>query len=422
MAKAGKDAIAAVIYIIFCAYLFQPYFVTFDTAHYLIPVNCCVGAFGCYLLSKRWVAGFGGRFFAGVIYGFGPFMLFLCGSKFHEIAGSMAAIVPWLFWPGAFGPKGKWQWIRVPLAILPFVVLAGLFRLAGQFGLYPIPTQIRIRMYDLSSILAPAAMVTRVDVLVGFYHVAIGALIIGLAMLAVSRRYSVMFIFALGVVLLVFDTFSGVARIIWLTVPVLCCAVLIGEGIEGIIHCGYSDRKWILASSIVLLACAIVALLFGTKATHVFAGLGSRYTRLFIEAAQMYVAGAIATGVVFFLARGKSRLAWLRVAIVCSAIAVDVFLGAGHVVDSVMQDIASEKTFSKGLAFNGAERETAVTAHKVDDFIELLVDKTSVVRDQGYCDYRAGPGVVVVHFGNRDVEPVFESFNNTLYNSSLIFK
>jgi len=155
-------------------------------------------------------------------------------------------------------------------------------------------------------------------------------------MLMAARRYSVMFIFALGVALLVFDSFSSAARIIWLTVPLLCCAVLIGEGIEGIIHCGYSDRKWVLASAIVLLACAIVTLLLGTKATHVFAGLGSGYTRRFIESAQMYVVGAIATGVIFFLAKGKSRLVWLRAAIVCSAIAVDIFLGAGRIVDSVM--------------------------------------------------------------------------------------
>jgi hypothetical protein len=334
MAKAGRDAIAAVIYIIFCAYLFQPYFETFDTAHYLTPANCCFGAFGCYLLSKRWVAGFGGRFFAGVIYGFGPFMLFL--ARFHPTAGSMAAIVPWLFLPAVFGPKGKRQWIRVLLAILPFVIIVGLFRLADWYGLYPIPTQIKIRFEDLLSILAPAALINRVDVPIGFYHTTIGALIIGFAMLFAARRYSIMVIFASGVVLLLFDSFSGAARIIWLTVPLLCCSVLIGEGIEGIIHCGYSDRKWILASAVVLLACAIITLIFGTKASHVFAGLGLRYTRLFIEAAQMYVVGAIATGVVFFLARGKSRLVWLRAAIVCSAIAVDTFLGAGHIVDSVM--------------------------------------------------------------------------------------
>ncbi len=334
MAKAGRDAIAAVLYIIFCAYLFQPHLEKFDAIGYLVPFNCCAGAFGCYLLSKRWISGFGGRFFAGVIYGFGPFMFFL--ARYHPTAGSISAIVPWLFWPAVFGPNNKRQWIRVPLAILPFVIIVGLFRLAGQYGLYPIPTQIKLRLEDLLSILAPAALARQAEVLVGFYHVAIGALVIGLAMLTAARRYGVVVVFVVGVVLSIFDSFSGAARIIWLTVPLLCCSVLIGEGTEGIIHCGYSDRKWILASAIVLLSCAIVALLFGTKATRIFAGLGAGYTRLFIQAAQMYVVGAIATGVVFFLARGRSRLVWLRAAIVCSAIGVDIFLGAGHIVDAVL--------------------------------------------------------------------------------------
>jgi hypothetical protein len=50
----------------------------------------------------------------------------------------------------------------------------------------------------------------------------------------------------------------------------------------------------------------------------------------------MYMLGAIAVGVVFFLAKGKSRLMWLRAAIICSAVGVDILLGAGHIIDSVM--------------------------------------------------------------------------------------
>lgn len=334
MARVGRDAIAAIVYIAFGAYLFEPYFVNFRTVDYLIVFNCCAGAFGCYILSKRWVAGFAGRFFAGAIYGFGPFMFFLAG--YHPTAGSIAAIVPWLFVPAVFGPKGSLQWTRVLLALMPFFAVAGMFRLAGAFGRYPLPTQIRIEAADLISILAPAALINQVNVPMGFYHVAIGGLVIGIAMLLASRRYSAIVIFAIGVALLLFDSVSGAAPIIWLTVPLLCCAVLIGEGIEGIIHSGYSDRKWILASAAVLLACAIVSLIFGTRTTHIFAGLGAGYTRRFIQAAVMYVAGTIAIGVVFFLAKGKSRLAWVRAAIMCAAVAVDIFLGATAIVDSVM--------------------------------------------------------------------------------------
>ncbi len=334
MAKVGKDAIAGSIYVVFCAYLFHPHLATLEIAQYLIPFNICFGAFGAYVLSKRWVAGFGGRFFTGVLYGFGPFMFFLAG--FHPTAGGFAAIVPWLFLLAAFGPKGKFQWTRIPLGIVPFVILAAMFKLAGLLGLYPIPTQTAIRPEDLASILAPAALASRADLLVGFYHIPLAGLVIGLAMLAASRRYRVFAVIFLGIVLSIFDSFTGTPRIIWLSIPLLCCSAVIGEGIEGIIHCGYSDRKWVLASAVLLLICGITALLFGTKATHVFAGLGAGYTRLFIQAAQMYMLGAIAVGVVFFLAKGKSRLMWLRVAIICSAVGVDILLGAGHIIDSVM--------------------------------------------------------------------------------------
>jgi hypothetical protein len=333
MAKAGKDAFAAVIYIVFSAYLFYPYFETFETVKYLVPLNCVVGAFGGYVLSKRWVAGFAGRFFAGAIYGFSPFIFFL--ARFHPTAGSFAAMVPWLFLPAVFGPKGKLHWTRWPLAILPFVVVAGLFRLAAEFGLYPVPTQIVVQPEDLLSLLAPVAMARQANVLVGFYQVPVAGLVIGTAMLIAARRYSVMAVFVIGAAMTVFDSFSGAARIIWLAVPLLCCSVLIGQGTEGIIHCGYSDRRWMLASAIVLLCCAAAALIFGTEATHIFAGLGAGYTRDFIQAAQMYVAGAIATGVIFFLARGKSRLVWLRAAIICCALAVDIFLGARSLADFI---------------------------------------------------------------------------------------
>ena len=96
-------------------------------------------------------------------------------------------------------------------------------------------------------------------------------------MLVMSRRYSVMAVIILGILLSIFDTSSGTPRIIWLGVPLVCFAVLIGEGITGIIHCGYRDRNWILVSSIVLLVCSIITLIFGTKAAHVFAGLGAEH-------------------------------------------------------------------------------------------------------------------------------------------------
>lgn len=334
MRKAGKDAISALVYVVFCGYLFYRHFPNFGGYDLLIPVNCCLAAFGCYLLSKRWVAGTAGSVFAGAIYGFGPFMLFLIG--YHQTAGCIAAAVPWLFLPAVYGPRGQNRWLRIPLCALPFLGVIIMFRLAALVHLYPVPVGAQIQVNDLSAILAPVALMGKVQILIGFYHVPIAALVLGIAMLIASRRYSVMAVFLIGVLLSIFDCVSGTARVMWLSVPLLCCCVLTGEGIEGLIHCGYRDRKWVLASGIVLLVCAVVSLLYAVKAAEVIFGFGMGYTGRFTEAAHMYIIGAIAIGTVFFLAKGKSRLLYLRLAIICAAMAVDIFSGAVYMIDRIM--------------------------------------------------------------------------------------
>ena len=114
-----RFAAAAVMYAGFAIYLYQPYFKYFDALRYLLVVNVCLASLGCFVLSRRWVGAFAGSFFAGAMYGFGPFALGLAGC--HPTAGLLAATVPWLFCPAAFGPKGRWRWLRVPLSALPFL-------------------------------------------------------------------------------------------------------------------------------------------------------------------------------------------------------------------------------------------------------------------------------------------------------------
>ncbi len=77
---------------------------------------------------------------------------------------------------------------------------------------------------------------------------------------------------------------------------------------------------------------------------------------------------------------------------------------------------------SEGFTFDGAECESAVVANEVNDFIELLIDETRVVRDDGHSDDGTGLYIIVVHFGDRDVEAAFQSFNYTFYDSALILE
>ncbi len=330
----SKFAAAAVIYAGFAVYLYQPHFKNFDKLQYLMLVNAALASLGCFVLSRRWVASFAGSFFAGAIYGFGPFSLGLAG--YHPLAGLLAAAVPWLFCPAVFGPKGKWQWLRIPLSALPFLAMVALFQVLTYYRLFVIPTQSRLHFADLAGLLAPLVMAGRTPSLLGFYHIPIAALLMGASMLLAARRFGVMAIFALGTILAFCKPFFNVSPIIWLAIPVVCCSALAGVGMQGLVSAGSADRKWILLTAIIMGTLAIVTLLFATKYFQVFAGLASGYARLFVQTAVMYVLGAIAAAIIFFMARAKLRLQPLRWAILCTATAVDIFFGATFIIDRIL--------------------------------------------------------------------------------------
>ena len=280
------------------------------------------------------MAGFAGSFFAGVVYGFGPFILGL--AKFHPTTGLLAAIVPWLFCPAAFGPKFKWRWFRVPLSCLPFFAILLFFQISARFHLFAIPVQTRLKLVDLTGLLVPLVAVKRNLTLVGFYHIPIAALIIGFSMLLAARRLGVMIIFSIGLILSFCNSLFNISAVIWLVIPVLCCSVLTGAGVQGLVSCSFADRKWVLSTTAIMAACSVAALIAAVKYTGFFAGLGTGYSKLFTETAKIYLLGAIATGIIFFMARAKSHIHWLRLVILCSAMAVDIFLGARFIVDKIV--------------------------------------------------------------------------------------
>ncbi|UCF00077.1 MAG: hypothetical protein JSV82_03145 [Planctomycetota bacterium] len=329
----GKFAAVAAIYAGFAVYLYQPYFKHFDELQYLIIVNVCLAALGGFVLSRRWVSSFWGSFFAGVVYGFGPFTLWLSG--YHPMAGLLAVAIPWLFCPAVFIAKEKWWWMAVPLLALPFLAVLLFFRISTYLRLFAIPVQAKLHLADLPSLLAPLAMVNRGSILVGFYHVPIAALMMGFLMLIAARRLGPICVFAIGAMLAFCGPFFNISPVIWLTLPVLCCSVLVGMGMQGLISAGFADRKWVLANSIVMLALAIIALLLATRYFQLFAGLGDKYARILAEEAKMYILGAVAAAVIFFMARAKLRVAVLRVVLLSLAMAVDIFFGARFIVDRI---------------------------------------------------------------------------------------
>lgn len=332
--KYTKFTVAAMMYAAFAGYLYQPYFKNFDRWQYLWVLNAPLASLGCYVLSRRWVAGFGESFFAGAVYGFGPFTIGL--AKFHPTAGLLAAVIPWLFCPAVFGPKTRWRWLRIPLAVLPFLAIVLFFQVSVHYRLFSVSIQAKLHPADLFGLLAPLITAQQNATLIGFYHIPIAALIVGFSMLLIARRFGVIVIFAIGMTLAFCESFFEVSPIIWFTIPMMCCSVLIGEGMQGLICAGFADRRWVLAAASIMCTLATVTLLLATKYFQTFLGLGEGYAKLLTVAGKMYVLGAIVAAIIFFMTRAKLRMRQLRQVVLYTAMAVDIFLGARFIVDKIL--------------------------------------------------------------------------------------
>ena len=336
MTKHTKLAGAALVYFVFATYLYRPYYKGLETLQLqdVFVISTCLASLGCYVLSRRWVAGFVESFFAGVLYGFGPFSLGL--AKFHPTAGLLMAAIPWLFCPAVFGPKGRWRWLRMPLALVPFAAVLLFFQVAAHFRLYPIPIRLKLQAVDLVGLMAPLVAAKRQMTLMGFYHIPIAALTMGFVMLLTARRFSIMIILAVGTVLAFCGPLLDISPVIWLAFSMLCGSIMIGAGMQGMVCAGYADRKWILLSTIVMGVLTIFALLLATKYFQILFGLASGYARLFVESAKMHLLGAVMMGILFFIVRARLRLQPLRQFLLGSTIALDIFFHGAFVIDRIL--------------------------------------------------------------------------------------
>jgi hypothetical protein len=327
---------AAVVYMAFAVYLYRHYFKGFSTPRLqdLFVANTALASLGCYVLSRRWVAGFAGSLFAGVLYGFGPFILGL--AKFHPTAGLLAAVVPWLFWPTVFGPKERWRFLRILFCILPFIAIVLFFQLGARLRLYPIPIQLKLHLADVAGFFAPLVAAERQMTLVGFYHVPLAALTMGVSILVAARRFKIMLIFALPTILAFYDSVFAVSPIVWLAISMLCGSIVVGAGMQALTCAGPADRKWILSASVMMGILAIAMLLSATKCFQVFAGLGSGYAVLLVHTAKMYILGAIAMGILYFLVRAKLRIHPARLFVLCVPVVLDIFFSARFIIDRIL--------------------------------------------------------------------------------------
>jgi hypothetical protein len=333
--------IAAILYAAFAVYLYQPHLAGLLGWEWLLPFCAWAAALGGYMLSRRWVAGLLGALLAGLVYGFGPFVLGL--ARFHPVASLIAAGVPWLFVPAALLERKQGKGLSLPLWLLPFAAIALFLYLSARQPLFAASLPAQLHPVDLLGFIAPLALLGRSTVLLGVYHVPVAALVLGLVMIWKARRYGILVIMAMGLLLALGGSFLeagnvawlGVSPVLWLGIPMLWCAVLGGIGLHGLVEAGPADRKWILTATILLGILAIVALLLAAKCFQVFLGLGDGYGRLFLWAAEVYLIGAGATGLIFFLTRQNLRLHGLRWALLAAALGLDIVLSARYLVDAI---------------------------------------------------------------------------------------
>ena len=335
---------AAVVYVAFLVYLYRPYFGGFQTWQWLMPINVFVGALGCFVVSRRWISGFSGSLLAGAVYGFGPFMLGL--MRYHPTVGFLAACVPWLFVPAAFWARRRSRFVGFLSCLLPFAGVVLFFRLGALDALrhYAAPIQAEPQWVDLVGFIAPLVVVGRGAMLASIYHIPTAALVLGVAMMVKARRYSLLVMAVAGVVLAMCRplfgpqavAWLGVSPILWLSIPMVCISLLAGLGLQGLLEAGRGDRKWILAAGITLGAFAIATLLLAARYFQVVFHLADGYARLFVDAAKIYLMGALATGIVYVIARQSLRFQPLRWVVLCAALAFDIFLGARYIVDKLL--------------------------------------------------------------------------------------
>ncbi|MBN2138132.1 MAG: hypothetical protein JW720_10010 [Sedimentisphaerales bacterium] len=328
---------AAIVFAGLTVYLFRGRLGGPNRFEMLLPFNAFFAAAGCYVLSRRWVSSFAGSVMAGAVYGFGPFTLSLV--KYHPLAGLLAAFIPWLFCPAVFGGRMGRRRNRALLAVLPFAAIICFFLLADRYGFYPVPITTKLRGDDLVSFFAPLVMAKR-DIagttMFGFYHVPTAALVIGCAMLLAARRLHIVALIVLGVALACCGPFLKTSPVMWLTIPVLCCSVMIGAGVQGVGVAGPGDRRWLLAAGFVQAGFAIAALLLATKYFQVFLSLADGYARLFVQTAEMYILGAVTLMITFFIARARLRIGGIRTTLLSAAIGVDILLSASFLIEQLL--------------------------------------------------------------------------------------
>jgi hypothetical protein len=318
--------LAVVIYAAFAAWLFWPHLDKLaGLQRRIFLITPVVSAAGVFILGRRYVNSFIARFFAGVIYGFGPFA---CAFyNYHLFAFCVYAAVPWTFIPAVFLYKLSKISEKIAgllsavLSLLPFVFVIAAYSLAAKYYLFPIPLHTALSSKSFTALVNPLSF--SVDAFsVGFYHAPLGALAVGLILFFRTRRFWVAVLFALAVFLSLHTPLLNVPPVFWFSFVVLICSLIIAEGFEAIVLAGKADANWLLLSA--------AALTFQVALNSAF----FRSPDIFVSIT-LSVVSIIAVLFIFFIARNSLAMHYVRMLALYSTALLDVVIITRNTIDTI---------------------------------------------------------------------------------------
>jgi hypothetical protein len=317
---------ALVFYAVLAALLFYPYHQSLVSYKRLFPLEAIIASAGVFILCRRWVLSFFASLIGGAVYGFGTYAgSFLC---FHPLAGVVYALIPWTFIPAVF----FYRWTNLDrlntkiisglLVFLSILFILAAFQFASKRYFYPIPVQTHLQPHALLGIIDPIGI--KLDVFApGFYHVCIAGLIMGLGVLIETRRLGVIILFVITSIAAFYNPILNVPPVIWESIPVLICSVIIATGLETLILAGASDSRWLLTSIAVLLILSIA---------NVFIPHDQPTIQL---SSALYGLGILSVLGIYFVAESNRSWHIVRMFILYVPALADIFISTRHNIDKI---------------------------------------------------------------------------------------
>ncbi|MEN6307470.1 MAG: hypothetical protein ABFD91_06910 [Anaerohalosphaeraceae bacterium] len=314
-------------------YLYQPHWFQLGMGNrkILLPLNSILAAMGCFVVTRRWISSFDASLLAAIIYGFGSFGLSFI--KYHFMAGLCYAMVPWLLCPAVYYHAGHSggtvkTMVSTLLTIMPFAAILGLIWFAAHHWAGPLflmPKHRILEISDLLGLVTPMIFATE-PFAIGFYHVPLILMLMGLFVFAVSGRETLLLPVLVGIVLSLMNPILDVTPILWLSFPALFLSVLAGLGLQAMAWAGKADRFWITLCIPAALILAGVNLVLSQSHPQ---------TTAYSQAAVLFLAAAGGVGAIFLMTCLNIRMIWLRWVILFGLCVYDIVITSPSLVDSL---------------------------------------------------------------------------------------